>query len=101
MNNGIYIRDFVKKTLKELQESIPKEFLIDRIDFDVSILTTSNKKDKIDIKVVQYGSDVKDQILHRITFSLSSKEASDYTIQQLGEFFKNLGTKHVKSRKSK
>lgn len=87
---GVSIKNFVKKTLKDIQKGVPKEFIIGNINFDIIISTKSSKKGVLDIIVLGAGVKRDEIINHRISFSVSNKEASTQGIQQLESLIKTL-----------
>lgn len=80
----VSIKKFVQEALTEIQESVPKkDFLIGNINFEITVSTSSKEKGGVDIQVLQVGAAKNNQISHKISFSVASKENSTHAMKQL------------------
>jgi len=85
------IKNFVKEVLTEIKESVPeKEFIIGNINFEVTVLASSKKKGGIDLQIFQGELGGDNQVSHKISFSVSNKEASAHALKQLESIFTTL-----------
>lgn len=72
------LQEFIKKTVAEIQSGLPEGYeLSDEIAFDISVITTTGKQGKVDIKVISGEVDKENQIVHNINFGVVHSKAMD------------------------
>jgi len=71
----IDLKSYIESALKDIREGSSKEFTIQGpIEFELSTITSKNKEGKIDIKVLELGSDVNVQNIQKLKFQVYNKE---------------------------
>src|SRR3989338_192372 len=70
------IKKFFQEKAKKKRGGLPEGFRIDdKINFDISVITTSKSSGGLDIKIASVGSDLESKNVHRINFSIVDEEA--------------------------
>ena len=70
------IKKFIQESLKQIENAPPKGFRIDdKIQFDISVITTEKVKGGLDIKIASLDSDIASQNIHKIKFSVIDVKA--------------------------
>ncbi len=96
MNDSI--KDFIQKTLLEINEGLPSEYEInDEINFDISLITTTNKRGGLDIKIASGEIDKEKQTVHRINFGVINPKKQQETWAIQGNSIISLITKGLSS----
>jgi len=91
MGEGVVrIKKFVQEALSEIQESVPKDFLIGNINFEVAVTASTKKRGGVNLQVLSAGASATDQTTHKIAFSVSSKKASAHAMKQFEKFLTTL-----------
>ena len=69
------VKDFIYKSINEMEEGLPEGYnLNSRIDFELSVVTTSKAKGEADIYVANIGGNHEKSNCHKIRFSVTNKE---------------------------
>ena len=77
------IKDFIKKTIEEIQAGLPAEYDIsDEIKFDISLITTDNKKGGVNIKIASGEIDKEKQTIHNISFGVINPKKQQESMNQ-------------------
>jgi len=68
---GSPIKEYISSTLKQIKDSLPEDARADGIvNIEISTITQKNKEGGVDIKVVNFGADVSQQQIHKITIPI-------------------------------
>jgi hypothetical protein len=72
------IEKFVKETIKEIQNGLPKGFEItEDINFEISLQTTFTKEGGLDIKLASGNLEHSRETTHKVSFGVTSKSQND------------------------
>ena len=65
------LKEFIAKSIQDINEGLPEGYeLSDEIDFEITVLSTSGADNKIDLKVLQAGTNEKAEQAHKICFTI-------------------------------
>lgn len=65
------LKEFIAKSIQDINEGLPEGYeLSDEIDFEITVLSTSGADNKIDLKVLQAGTNEKAEQAHKISFTI-------------------------------
>jgi len=85
------LTNFVKRTIEELSGGLPKNHRVDsRLFFELSVLTSVNKKGGIDIKVASGDISSETQNLQKIKFSVVNEISEKKDMAMAKKGLKNL-----------
>lgn len=77
------IKDFIKKTLEEIETGLPKGYEISHeIAFNISLITTTNKKGGLNIKIASGEINKEKQTVHSINFGVVNSKKQEETMHQ-------------------
>ncbi len=83
------LKEFVNKSINEIEEGLPEGYnLNSKIDFELSVVTTSKAKGKAEILVVSVGGHHETSNVQKIRFSVTNKIAEK---QEKEEGIKTVG----------
>ena len=75
------IKDFIKITVEEIQTGLPEGYEVsDEINFDISVITTTNKKGGLNIKIATGEIDKEKQTIHSIHFGVINPKKQQETM---------------------
>lgn len=89
------LKEFVNKSINEMEEGLPKGYKLNsKIDFELSVVTTSKAKGGAEILVASVGGHHETSNLQKIRFSVTNKitekqEKAD-GIKSVGAFFEEI-----------
>lgn len=103
---GSPIKTFIRQSLKEIQDALPKDFdVMGNINYDLSVVTTKSKRGKADIRVLSLGGQVDVRNIQRISFAVGNpkknKETAIEGIKNLKEMFFAFDEKPKRKKTSK
>ncbi len=82
--NELTIKEFVQKTISEIEEAVPHDYEIDdSILFEVSVKTTVNTSGGVDIKIVSGKLSDEKEVIHKIEFSVSNIKRQEKKTQTM------------------
>lgn len=88
--NELTIKEFVQKTISEIEAAVPDNYEIDdSINFEVSVTTTKGSSGGIDIKIVSGKLSDEKEITHKIEFSISNIKQQE---KKVSDLIKNFNT---------
>lgn len=77
------IKDFIQKTIEEIQNGLPDGYdICDEIEFNISIITTTNKKGGLNIKIASGEIDKEKQTVHSINFGVINPKKQQQSMHQ-------------------
>lgn len=77
------LEQFISNTLNQIKSSLPEGFRIDdKVNFNVSVVTTSKINGGIDIKLANIGTNIESQIIHKVQFSIVDEVAQEKSMLQ-------------------
>jgi hypothetical protein len=77
------IKDFIQKTVEEIHSALPDGYEIsDEIEFDISLITTTNKKGGVNIKIANGEINKEKQTVHSINFGVVNVKKQQETMQK-------------------
>lgn len=95
----INLQEFIRKTLEEINASLPANYIVDdTIDFEVSVTTSNTKSGGLEIKVVSGQIAKCNELVQKVYFSVinqkdktqADKRAADNVIKVIGKGIKAL-----------
>ncbi len=95
----INLQEFIRKTLEEINASLPEHYVVDdTIDFEVSVTTSNSKSGGLEIKVVSGQLAKGNELVQKVYFSVinqkdktqADKRAADVAIRTIGKGIKAL-----------
>jgi len=88
--NELTIKEFVQKTISEIEEAVPNNYEIDdSILFEVSVTTTKSSSGGVDIKIVSGKLSDDKEITHKIEFSIANIKQQE---KKVNDLIKNFNT---------
>lgn len=67
------LKEFINKSINEINAALPDGYeLSDEIEFEVTVLSTAGRDNKMDLKILQFGTDEKAEAAHKIKFTISN-----------------------------
>ena len=80
------VAKFVSESIEDIRSGLPEGFRInDKIDFEVSVITTEGADGKIDVKLASIGSNVASQNIQKIRFSVIDEKSQAKNMKQAKE----------------
>jgi hypothetical protein len=77
------IKEFIKETVEEIQAGLPEGYEVsNEIKFNISLITTTNKKGGINIKIATGVIDKEKQTVHNINFGVVNPKKQRETMHQ-------------------
>lgn len=77
------IKDFIRKAVQDIHEGLPEGYEIsDEIEFDISVVTTVNKKGGMNIKIASGEIDKEKQTVHSINFGVVNPKQKEAALQK-------------------
>ena len=77
------IKDFIQETMKEIESAINEKYSIEgSVDFELEVGITKTKKNGLNLKVVELGTEKNKDSIQRVNFSIRSKTDPQLQLQQ-------------------
>lgn len=95
----INLQQFIRKTLEEINASLPENYVVDdTIDFEVSVATSNSKSGGLEIKVVSGQLSKGNELVQKVYFSVinqkvkteADKRSADIAIKAIEKGIKTL-----------
>ena len=99
------IKDFIRKAVQDIHAGLPEGYEIsDEIEFDISVVTTINKKGGMNIKIASGEIDKEKQTVHSINFGVVNPKQREATMHKnatsmLGYFEQGLASLNTLKKK--
>lgn len=87
------IKEFVRETIREIEEALPKGYEIDQaIEFEISVTTTKGKDGGLNIEVLSGKLTEENEVVHTLNFAIINSVQKEEELKKASEnFFKHFG----------
>ena len=82
--SDMLIKDFIKKAMSEIESGIGSKYAVEgAVNFELSVGLARSTKGGFNLKVLELGSEKKNDAVHTVDFSIRSKEDDEFQVQQI------------------
>ena len=66
------LKEVVRSTIEQIKQGLPRGCRLQgTVDFDLAVVNLADASDEVDLRVVQFGGNVSQQEVQRITFRVA------------------------------
>jgi hypothetical protein len=85
MKNYPSLKEFIQKTIQEINESLPDSYIIDEaIDFEITLTSSKMKNGSLDLKVISGKLENDNEVTQKVNFSVINQVQQEKNIKSTG-----------------